>query len=215
MSALMRHPKIASHPAAAACGLSCDGAALADGPARDALREAMQQLSQAEQADSTGQASAMCQALTETARALAGLHAYGPAESYLAQAQRWALMMGGHDLRADLACAMAEVATNAADLAEAQGQRERSRAARERARDHAFEAARLASLTTDPNWEVRVLLRASDVLDRCGDHDDAVQLQQRALVLMGLGQADLPPGDPLAAGRIGDPAPLTGPGVLM
>lgn len=215
MSTLTLATNTAPRPADAACGLSSDGAALADGPARDALREAMQHLSQAEQADGAGQASAMCQALTETARALAGLHAYGPAESYLAQAQRWALMMGGHDLRADLACAMAEVATNAADLAQAQGSRPRSRAARERARDHAFEAARLASLTTDPNWEVRVLLRASDVLDRCGDHDDAVQLQQRALVLMGLGLADLPPGDPLATGCGNDPAPQTGPGMLM
>ncbi|OGA98326.1 MAG: hypothetical protein A3E25_11570 [Burkholderiales bacterium RIFCSPHIGHO2_12_FULL_69_20] len=201
-----------------AAGLSADGAALADGIAREALRDAMQQLSQAEQADrigDAGHASAMCHALTETARALAGLHAYGPAESYLAQAQRWALMMGGHDLRADLACALAEVATNAADLARAQGQRARSRAARERARDHAFEAARLAALTTDPNWDVRVLLRASDVLDRCGDHDDAVQLQQRALVLMGLGQADLPPVDPQATSQGNDTDWLTSPGALM
>lgn len=215
MATLTLHPNTAARIAEAATGLSSDGAALADGPARDALREAMQHLNLAEQAAGAAQASAMCQALTETARALAGLHAYGPAESYLAQAQRWALMMGGHDLRADLACAMAEVATNAADLAKAQGHRARSRAARERARDHAFEAARLASLTTDPNWEVRVLLRASDVLDRCGDHDDAVQLQQRALVLMGLGQADLPPGDPLATSHGSDTDLLTSPGALM
>lgn len=215
MSALTIHPNTTARRADAANGLSADGAALADGPARDALREAMQHLNLAEQAGGAGQASAMCQALTETARALAGLQAYGPAESYLAQAQRWALMMGGHDLRADLQNALAEVATNAADLAEAQGQRERSRAARERARDHAFEAARLAPLTTDPNWEIRVLLRASDVLDRCGDHDDAVQLQQRALVLMGLGQAELPSGGPLASACGSDASPMTGPGALM
>lgn len=215
MTPLTRHPNSAARKIEAATGLSSDGTALADGPARDALRDAMQQLNLAEQAGGAEQASAMCHALTETARALAGLHAYGPAESYLAQAQRWALMLGGHDLRADLACAMAEVATNAADLARAQGHRERSRAARERARDHAFEAARLAALTSDPNWEVRVLLRASDVLDRCGDHDDALQLQQRALVLMGLGLTDLPPGDLLGAAPGDNPAAHTSPAVLM
>jgi hypothetical protein len=36
----------------------------------------------------------------------------------------------------------------------------------------------------DPDWEIKVLLRVSDVLDRCGDRDDAVQLQTRALRLM-------------------------------
>jgi len=29
-----------------------------------------------------------------------------------------------------------------------------------------------------------VLLRASDVLDRCGDHDDAITMQTRAMTLM-------------------------------
>jgi hypothetical protein len=123
--------------------------------------------------------------------------------------------MGGHDLSADLHCAWAEVATNAADLTDAQGEHARSRAARDRARDHAFEAARLAGLATDPNWEIRLLLRASDVLDRCGDHDDSVLLQQRALVLMGMGQADLPAEDGLGAGHAHDSAALTAPGVLM
>jgi hypothetical protein len=198
-----------------ATGPSADGAALADGPAREALRQAMQRLSQAECLGGNAQAAAMCQALAEAAKALAKLHAYGPAESYLAQALRWAAVMGGHDLPADLWCALAEVATDAAALAQAEGQRARSRAARERARDHAFEAARLAALTTDPNWEIRVLLRASDVLDRCGDHDDAVQLQQRALVLMGMGHAAAAAGD--AAGDLPttDALSATAPGALM
>jgi len=39
------------------------------------------------------------------------------------------------------------------------------------------DAARLAGQTTEPHWEVKLLLRASDVLDRCGDHDDAVLMQ--------------------------------------
>lgn len=215
MSTLTIPPNPAPRMADAACGLSADGAALADGSARAALREAMQHLSRAEQNCGADQASVMCQALTETARALAGLQAYGPSESYLAQALRWAALMGGHDLRADLQNTLAEVAANAADLAETQGQRARGRAARERARDHAFEAARLAASTTDPNWEIRVLLRASDVLDRCGDHDDAVQLQRRALVLMGQGNADLHTGEPGGATHDADRVPQTAPGALM
>lgn len=206
-----------ANPSAAhsSAGLSADGAPLADGPARDALREAMHRLSEAEAERGSDRARAMCQALTEAARALAGLRAFSPAESYLMQAQRWAAAMGGVDLRADLHCALAEVATSAADLAQAEGRRERGRAARERARDHAFEAARLAALTTDPGWEIRLLLRASDVLDRCGDHDDAVQLQQRALVRMGLGNPDLPAADACSVRRGDETSPSTTPHGLM
>ena len=68
-------------------GLSADGAALGDGAARDALRQAMRHLSDADLVQGSHRAPALCQALTEAARALAGLHAYGPAESHLAQAQ--------------------------------------------------------------------------------------------------------------------------------
>lgn len=198
-----------------ASGLSADGAALGDGLAREALRQAMHALSAAEASNGSARVPAMCHALTEAARALAGLHAYSPAESHLAQALRWAGLMGGHDLLADLHCAWAEVATNAADLSTAQAEPAHSRAARDRARDHAFEAARLAGLATDPNWEIRLLLRASDVFDRCGDHDDAMLLQQRALVLMDMGHGDLPADDALAGGTALDGAPQTAPGTLM
>ena len=52
------------------------------------------------------------------------------------------------------------------------------------ARLNDVEASTLAGRVADPSWEVQVLLRISDVLDRCGDRDDAVQLQTRALRLM-------------------------------
>ena len=136
-------------------------------------------------------------------------------ESHLAQALRWAMQMGGHDLRADLHCAWAEVATNDADLSAAQGEQARSRAARDRARDQAFEATRQAGLATDPNWEIRVLLRASDVLDRCGDHDDAVLMQQRALVLMGMGHTDPGAAEAPATGTWADAMAQPAPGTLM
>ena len=48
-----------------------------------------------------------------------------------------------------------------------------------------FEASATgARSVADPQWEITVLLRVSDVLDRCGDHDDAVALQSRAMRLM-------------------------------
>jgi len=59
-----------------------------------------------------------------------------------------------------------------------------ARSARDLARDMAFEAARVATHAADPHWEIKVLLRASDALDRCGDHDDAITLQTRAMTLM-------------------------------
>lgn len=190
------------------------GPALADGPAREALRRALARLDEAERSQSP---SALCQALAESARALAGLQAYAAAEQHLAQALRWALVMGATDLRADLACAAAELAADAADLARARTVDPGDvRRARDRARDQAFEAARLAGQTADPHWEIKLLLRASDVLDRCGDHDDAVQMQHRALVLMGLHDPDLDP-EAGAAPADGprDPLQLSAPGRLM
>ena len=211
------HAIAPAHPVASSTeGLRADGAALVDGPARDALRLAMRQLSEAEARNDAGRPAALCHALTEAARAFAGLQAYSPAESYLAQALRWAGVMGGPDLQADLQCALAEVATNAADLAQQRGQPgSGGQRVRDRARDHAFEAARLAGRTTDPHWEVKLLLRASDVLDRCGDHDDAVLMQRRALRLMGLHDPELPAndGDRPALGT--DALHLTAPAALM
>jgi hypothetical protein len=211
------HVASQAHSAAEqAAGPSADGAPLVDGAARDALRQAMRQLSDAESRTGPSQAATLCHALTEAARALAGLHAYGPAESYLAQALRWAAVLGSPDLRADLQCALAEVATNAADLAQALGESgPASRQARDRARDHAFEAAQLAAQTSDPHWEVKLLLRASDVLDRCGDHDDAVQMQQRALVLMGLHNPELLGDNVRVVGGPQDPLQMTAHGTLM
>jgi len=165
--------------------LNADGPALGDGPARDALRQALLRLEQAEAA--TRSPALLCDALVDAARALAALHAYSLADSCLARARHWALVLGATDLQADLACAAAEVAVNMADLARARGDAAgQVRRAQARARAQAVEAARLAGRTTDPHWEIKLLLRASDVMDRCGDHDDAVQLQHRALVLMGL-----------------------------
>lgn len=199
-------------------GAQADGLALADGQHREALRQAVLMLELAEAASGETQPALRCHAHKGMAVALSHLQAYSPAQSHLAQALRWATVMGSVDGRADLQCALAEVATSAAEQAKAHGASPDSlRRARERCRDLAFEAARLAPLTTDPHWEVRVLLRASDVLDRCGDHADAVLLQGQALTLMGLQAADLESElDPATAATV--PAELwrpTMPGGLM
>ena len=195
---------------------SADGAALGDGPARDALHEALRQLDVADAYQGRARAIVMCEALTGVAQALAGLHAYGPSEHHLAQALRWAAQLGGCDLVADLHCAWAEVATNAGDLADARDDSAGCAAARDRARDHAFEAARLARRATDPNWELRLVLRASDVLERCGDHEAAMQLQQRALQLLGLDGGDTATaGDDLSAALPPGTVALSVPAGLM
>lgn len=130
----------------------------------------------------------MCQALAQVARSLKALGAFDSAETYLSQALRWASMLPGSDARVDLMCELAEVSCAAADAQQAarEDDRHAGRAARERARDQAFQAAALAGQTSDAQWEVKVLLRISDVLDRCGDHEDAATLQNRAISLMGL-----------------------------
>ena len=164
---------------------AADGQALGTGPARESLWRSLQALSQAELETGPGRPAALCQALTETASALAGLQAYSPAESHLAQALRWAMVMGAVDTRADLCCKLAELASQVADMAETNGEQPNTvRRARDRARDQAFEAVRLADQRADPHWEISLLLRASDVLVRCGDHDDAAQLKLRADKLM-------------------------------
>ena len=47
-----------------------------------------------------------------------------------------------------------------------------------------FAASARAHRVADPDWEIKVLLRVSDALERCGEHEDAASLQVRALQLM-------------------------------
>jgi tetratricopeptide (TPR) repeat protein len=185
MAAVPTHPY--QHPQCA----QADGLALADGQQREALRQAALTLDLAAAASGQTQAALMCHAHKGMAVVLSRLQAYSPAQSHLAQALRWATVMGSIDLCADLNCALAEVSTSATEQAKAYGASADSlRDARERCRDLALEAARLAPQTADPHYEMRVLLRASDVLDRCGDHEEAIELQQQVLLLMGLHQAE-------------------------
>ena len=151
-----------------------------DEPARHAVRAAAAALDAAEQ---QGQAHAISAALAQMARGLAAMHALAQAETYLESALRWARAANATDQTVDLLCALCDLCER---LASSQDLRAAGlgHAARERARDHAFEASTLAARVADLEWEIKVLLRVSDVLDRCGDRDDAVQLQTRALRLM-------------------------------
>jgi len=157
-----------------------EGPAMLGSPARSALREAAAALDLAERYQ---QPLEMSLALAQMARCYRALQALGPAELYLERALSWARTLGAADQAVEILCLLAETSCSMAELL-AQDDSRRSHAALERTRDWAFEAAGLAAHVTGPQWEIKVLLRVSDVLDRCGDHDDAVELQSRAMRLM-------------------------------
>lgn len=155
--------------------------ALPYGPGRAALDLAVRRLDEAER---DREPSAMCEALAGIARCYRALSAFSAALDFMEQALRWSYALGGVDQRVELLCELAELSCAASDAARAGGDERQARVAREFARDMAFEAARVAAHAADPHWEIKILLRGSDVLDTCGDHDDAITLQTRAIELM-------------------------------
>ena len=160
--------------------LMCPANALLPSQARSALRDAAAALDLAERYK---QPLEMSLALAQMARCYRALNALGPAESCLERAQGWAHVLGAMDQAVEITCLLAETRCSIAE-ALVDNEPERSHAALERTRDAVFEAAGQAGSVADPAWEIKVLLRISDVLDRCGDHDDAVELQSRAMRLM-------------------------------
>lgn len=147
--------------------------------AQRALRRALDDLSRAETRGQPGPMAEACQRLSRCYRALG---AAPTAVALMERGLRWAGSSGAIDQALDLRCELAELL---ADLAEDAERRARGsgRVLRERARDEVFGATRLAAGCADPRWEVTLLLRLSDVLDRFGDRDDATVLQVRALQL--------------------------------
>lgn len=180
-------------------------------PLREALRRACASLDLAEL---TGAPFAMSQALAEVARCYRDLQAEADAELHFERAVRWARVCGSTDHLADLTCDLADAAVRVAlaqDLhcaldgsagAQPPG-RSAAHAARERARDHAFEASRLSAHVSDEICEARLLLRVSDILERCGDQADAKQMQLRALNVIG-GVAPRDPALVSGLGRLAD-----------
>lgn len=151
-----------------------------DSPARSTLREAAIALDLAERHRAPIE---MCLALAQMGRCYRALNAPQPAQWVLQDAYRWAGLLGAADQAVELLCQLAELSCEIA-AEPCRDDLPPCRAALEQARDRAFEIAALAPKVSDPQWEIKALLRASDVLDRCGDHDDAVQLQSRAMRLI-------------------------------
>ncbi len=146
---------------------------------REGLRQVLRQL---EAAQAQNRPWALAEAYRAVARAYRELGATNSALAMLDSASRWAHALGGPDQQVELLCETIELLAQQADHAE-RVRRGSGRPARERARDLVFDARQRATRVADPQWEISVLLRLSDVLDRFGDRDDATQLQLRALQL--------------------------------
>ncbi|MEF7614365.1 hypothetical protein V4F39_10635 [Aquincola sp. MAHUQ-54] len=149
------------------------------GRARDALAEALRQLDEAEQQD---QPAIHALALAQVGRCYRRMGDGGTAEWYLQQGLRKARTLCAPEACIELLCDLAElVSILATELTrdEPRG----AHAVRERARDHGYEAAQMAGLVGDWEWEAAVLQRISRVLERCGDREDAEALRQRAATL--------------------------------
>lgn len=144
----------------------------------------------------TGRPWALVEAHREVACAYREAGALASASAMFEQAMRWAPLVGSVDARADLLCEWVELLAEQSDALE-RLEVGAGRPARERARDAVFEAGQLAARVADPRWEVTMLLRLSDVLDRFGDRDDATLLQMRALQLT-VGHRPEPPHPELA-----------------
>lgn len=163
---------------------SADGAwgpaSLLTPQAREELLHAVSRLDEAER---HGRPEEMALALMPVAACYRGLGALSAAEDVLRQALRCARTSRSSSLLADVLCELADTACRLADELQRAGDAG-ARSARERARDEAFEAASLAHRAQESSWGAQALLRISDVLNRCGDHDDASALQSRALQWM-------------------------------
>jgi hypothetical protein len=149
--------------------------------ARRELRAAVAALDAAEAAREPAQLS---QALALVAHRHRVVGALAEADWYAKRGLAVARGLAVVDASVDALCMLAELAFERAERLQAQDETRGAHRLRDAARDHAFEATRLAQRAADPQWEVTVLLRVSDLFDRLGDHDDAIALQCRALGLI-------------------------------
>ena len=148
---------------------------------RQALREASAALDAAEAA---GEPACLSQALAHISRCHRRLGALAEAVWYAKRGLQLARSLSAVDASVDALCELAELSCARAVLLDQQDESRGAHRLREAARDHGFEAARLALRSADPQWEITVLLRVSDLFDCLGDHDDAIALQCRAVELM-------------------------------
>ena len=149
--------------------------------ARQALRDATFALDAAE---AVGEPAVLSQILAHVSQCHRKLGALDEAVWYAKRGLQLARSLSAVDAAVDALCELAELALARADALDAQDESRSAHRLRESARDHGFEAAQLALRSADPQWEITVLLRISDLFDRLGDHDDAIALQCRAVELM-------------------------------
>jgi hypothetical protein len=149
--------------------------------ARLRLREAVSDLDAAEAA---GEPARLSQALAQVARCHRAVGALSEADWYARRGLAVARGLGAVDASVDALCELAELSLDRAGRLDTQDEPRGAHRLRDAARDHAFEATELARRATDPQWEITVLLRVSDLFDRLGDHDDAIALQCRAVGLI-------------------------------
>ena len=158
--------------------------------ARIDLRAAVAALDAAEAA---GDAAQLSQALAEVSRCHRTVGALAEADWYAKRGLAVARTIGAVDASVDALCHLAELALERAERLDEQDETRGAHRLRDAVRDHGYEASQLARHTTDPRWEVTVLLRVADLFDRLGDHEDAIALQCRAMGLMSGASSDASP----------------------
>jgi len=170
-----------------------------DAHAHEALRLAGEVLGQAERC---GRPAILVQAQLGIACCYRALGELDAADVHLNLALGWARLSHTPDAEVEVLCALCEVGAEQAGALEGHDAAS-AHATRERVRDRVFEVGQLAARVSDSDWEVKVLLHISDVLNRLGDHDHASQLQARAMRRMAgtlaADAAELP-----ALGRLAD-----------
>ena len=133
-----------------------------------------------ELARATRQPLRLCEALAQRARCERHSGQPAAAAASFDEALGWARLLASVDLLADLLCERGELAANSALSVDA-ATPEADPDAWLLARHCAAAAAGLAARTSDPAWEVKVLLRASDLFNRLGSSVEATALQVRAM----------------------------------
>jgi hypothetical protein len=152
----------------------------APGPGTDVLADAVRRLDAAELRLRPVE---MAIALLEVGRVHRLQGSLDAAEWYLHRGLGWARTLGALHLATEILC---ELAAACAAIAQQHEGTDNHRAytARERARDHGFEATTLAARAEDLRCEASVLGRVSDALACCGDLEDCESLRRRQAALL-------------------------------
>jgi len=145
------------------------------------LRLALRSL---ESADASGDRDGWNRALAEVAHCYQAVGDPERAEWHLRQGLRRARTLGQSETSLEVLCEMASAALAVAVRQEHLGEVHLAHVARERVRDYSFEAIRLLGTTGTHALQAAVLIRLGDLLERCGDTDDAQALHARALRLL-------------------------------